>query len=74
MDGLGPGQSLVEHCRDLDERPHASANAASPSRRPEDLGEQFEDGRFAGAVGADDSEGLAGADREGDILHGPELA
>ena len=53
---------------------HATANAAASSRRSQNAREQLEDRRLACAVRPDDSQRLARADRERDVLHRPELA
>ena len=59
--------------RHFDERSDTPANPAGAPSRLQDAGEEFQDGRLARPVGADDAHGLAWRHFERDILQRPEV-
>jgi hypothetical protein len=70
-DVLPAGQLGVETRAELDQGDHLAADQDAPAGRPGDLGQQLEDGRLAGPVGADDPEAAALLQLEGDVLERP---
>src|SRR5262249_19843401 len=68
---LPPGQLRVEAGADLEQAADAAVDLDSPRRRQGDPGEHLEQGALAGAVAPDDSDHLAGLDREFDVPEGP---
>ena len=61
-----PGQLVVQHAEQVNQRRNASAHANPSAAWVEHAGDQPEERRFAGAVSADDSEGLAAVDLDVD--------
>jgi hypothetical protein len=73
VDVLAAGQVRVEPGGDLDQGADPAVDLDAPARRPQDLGQQLERRRLAGAVRADDAERLAGADLEREVADRPEF-
>src|SRR6476661_3106200 len=70
---LAPREIGVKPRGHLDERTHASTHAAAASGGLHDSRQQLQRSRFAGAVRADDADGLAPRDLEAHVAKRPEF-
>ena len=61
----------METCADLQKRAYTTMGTDSAGRRTGDAGKEFQEGRFAGAVLADDADDVALLDLEVDIAQRP---
>ena len=69
---LAAGQLRVETGSHFEQAADAAEDRRAPARRPGDPREDLQQRRLAGAVPADDPDGLAGGDLEGDVLERPQ--
>src|SRR5262249_39133495 len=67
------GEIAMEAGGDFDQRADAPLDRHVAARRPQDLGQQLEDGRLAGPVRADDAERFARTDLERHVARRPEF-
>ena len=58
----------MEAGAELEQRADPAADRDTPRRRLDDPGDQAQERRLAGAVAADEADGLAGLDRDRDVL------
>jgi hypothetical protein len=72
VDVLAAGELAVEPGPELQQRGDPAPDLDRARGRGEDPGQHLEQGRLAGAVGADQADGLAGPDLEVDVLERPE--
>jgi len=73
IDVLAARQIGVKAGGDLDQRTDASVQLNPTARGSQDLGEELQDGRLAGAVGPDDAERFSRTHLERDVTHRPEF-
>jgi hypothetical protein len=67
---LATGDFGVKPRPELEQRRQAARHADMPGRRTHDPREQLQQRRLAGAIGSDDTDGLAGGDGEGNLRQG----
>ena len=72
-DVLASREVRVEAGAELEQRADRACDREPPARRLEDAREQAQEGRLAGAVPADDADGLPGLDLERDVAQRPDL-
>ncbi len=68
VDVFAAGKQGVKACAEFEQGCDASADGDAAGGRRGDAGDDFEQRAFAGTVRADEAEGFAGVDGEGDVL------